>query len=34
VRIIRENNIKLIKVNAGHDWNENIAEVVRKDIGS
>lgn len=28
-RIIRENNIKLIEVDAGHDWNETIAEAVR-----
>lgn len=32
VKIMRENNIKLIEVDAGHDWNENIAEAVREII--
>jgi hypothetical protein len=29
-KIVRENGIRLIEVDAGHDWNENIAEAVRE----
>ncbi len=28
-KIARENGIKLVEVNAGHDWNETIAKTVR-----
>lgn len=31
-RIVRENDIRLIEVYAGHDWDENIAEAVRGTI--
>ena len=30
--IIKENDFKIIEVDAGHDWNENIAESVKKII--
>jgi hypothetical protein len=30
--LIRENGINMIEVEAGHDWNENIAEAVRNSI--
>lgn len=33
-RIIRENSVRLIEVDAGHDWNENIEEAVRKIINN
>ena len=33
-KIIEENNIKLVEVDAGHDWNDNIAEAVREIISS
>ncbi len=33
-KIIKDNNIKLIEVDAGHDWNENIAKVVQEVIHS
>ncbi len=32
VEIIKNNNIKLIEVEAGHDWNEKIAQVVETYI--
>ena len=31
-KIIKENNIRLIEVYAGHNWNENIAKAVNEII--
>jgi len=31
-KIIKDNNIRIIEVEAGHDWNENIAEAVNEII--
>ena len=32
VEILKNNNFKVIEVNAGHDWNKNIAETVKSYI--
>ena len=32
VKILKDNDFKVIEVNAGHDWNDNIAQVVKSYI--
>ena len=33
LKILKENNFKVIEVEAGHDWNESVANEVAKAIG-